>query len=134
MARGQVRNFKKFWGKVSRGDVVLTYECRRLAGVHVNVLGLLLGNHEAEQLLHTEGGLVAPPRQQRGLHRGSRARCNNRGNCLTISCNQILHIFARTDAGHYSHSPRRTRKKEVATTVCMMSAGCSWGLEEGTGE
>ena len=87
MARGQVRNFKKFWGKVSRGDVVLTYECRRLAGVHVNVLGLLLGNHEAEQLLHTEGGLVAAPRQQRGLHRGSRARCNNSGNCLTISCN-----------------------------------------------
>ena len=107
---------------------MLTYECRRLAGVHVNVLGLLLGNHEAEQLLHTEGGLVAAPRQQRGLHRGSRARCNNRGNCL------MSNYFVRTDAGHYSHSPRRTRKKEVATTVCMMSAGCSWGLEEGTGE
>ena len=72
--------------------MVLTYECRRLAGVHVNVLGLLLGNHEAEQLLYTEGGLVAAPRQQRGLDRGSRARCNNRGNCLNISCNQILYL------------------------------------------
>ena len=79
--------------------MVLTYECWGLAGVHVNVLGLLLGNHEAEQLLHTEGGLVAAPRQQRGLHRGSRARCNNRGNCLTIDI-VIIKVFVQSDIAH----------------------------------
>ena len=55
----------QFSVKESNTDIVLTYECWRLAGVHVNVLGLLLGDHEAEQLLHAEGGLVAAPRQQR---------------------------------------------------------------------
>ena len=52
-----------------------TYEHGGLAGVHVDVLGLPLGDDEAEELLHAEGRLVPPPRQDLRLHGGPSACC-----------------------------------------------------------
>ena len=53
----------------------LTDEGGGLAGVHVHVLGHPHGDHEVEQLLHAEGGLVPPARQDLGLHRRPGASC-----------------------------------------------------------